>query len=305
MTLLADRLLAMNQRDSKSPRMIVHAQELLRVPTSIDQLGKADRFVVTKKFHDYIGNSLNESEDDSLLLSLRNARPLLPQFWLELEDGKTGWLFDGDQCTCYFLLGGPSNRVDLVGTIDLREYRNVSAEMHVGLTQVGSFYSERWPSTTIHILKGPSIAAVISNQRHVEISKPIHRTAAERVMMRRRLGHDHPIFSYKRVNLILPQTVHYRGEERDIGSFEGMRGHLVIGHWRLIDGVAEPFWTWIDGHERGDRDLGWITKERRVTVTDDLVHERRGFLIPADIGQHGERRIARRTMEIAHGDSND
>lgn len=64
---------------------------------------------------------------------------------------------------------------------------------------------------------------------------------------------------------------------------------MVIGHWRLIDGVPEPFFVWIEGHERGDRGLGWIAKERHVKLAGGV---RRGFDLPTDAGVPGERRIA-------------
>ncbi len=107
----------------------------------------------------------------------------------------------------------------------------------------------------------------------------------------RRAQRGVPVFSYNRVELVRPQTAMYRGEVRTAESVAGMRLHQVIGHWRLIDGVIEPYWIWIDGHERGDEKLGTIVKERHVRL--DRGGMRRGFRLPAYVGRPGERVVAR------------
>ncbi|MDR6952314.1 hypothetical protein J2X65_001669 [Ancylobacter sp. 3268] len=107
----------------------------------------------------------------------------------------------------------------------------------------------------------------------------------------RRAQRGLPVFSYNKVELIRPQTALYRGELRSAESLSGTRMHMVIGHWRLIDGVIEPYWIWVDGHSRGNPDLGTIVKERHVRLSPDAF--RKGFRVPADAGHTGERRVAR------------
>ena len=92
-----------------------------------------------------------------------------------------------------------------------------------------------------------------------------------------------------RVGLVLPRTCIHCGEVVETKSLAGKRGHMVIGHWRLISGVAEPFFTRVDGHERGDRALGYITKERAVSAGSE---RRKGFLVLNVPGRHGEPRAA-------------
>jgi hypothetical protein len=120
-------------------------------------------------------------------------------------------------------------------------------------------------------------------------------TSAERAFARRQMHRGRPIFSYNVVDLVVPQTCIYRGESHPTESFAGKRGHMVIGHWRLIAGVAEPFFTWVDGHERGDRDLGYITKERSVSAHAGGM--RKGFVVPNMPAAPGERRAAQHKEE--------
>jgi hypothetical protein len=99
-----------------------------------------------------------------------------------------------------------------------------------------------------------------------------------------------PMFSYNKVDLVVPRTCIYRSEVVETQSLAGKRGHMVIGHWRLIASVPEPFFVWIDGHERGDRELGYITKERTVLIGSGGL--RKGFIVPNGIGRPGERQKA-------------
>jgi hypothetical protein len=104
MTLLADRLLAI---DAQSPglqnAMIAQAQGLLRTPapgehTRVDQIGKADRFVIADDFFDYIGKSGSVLDSASITALMQSARPLLPQFWMESRTAQAGWLIQRDEC---------------------------------------------------------------------------------------------------------------------------------------------------------------------------------------------------------------
>lgn len=87
---------------------------------------------------------------------------------------------------------------------------------------------------------------------------------ATRRMLNRRFQTGQPFLSANIVEFRKPETCIYRGEVRETASFAGKRGHLVIGHWRLIDKTMTPFWVWVDGHPRGDLNLGWVQKTRVV-----------------------------------------
>lgn len=95
------------------------------------------------------------------------------------------------------------------------------------------------------------------------------------------------MFSHNVVNMVLPKTCEHRGEIKSVESFAGKRGHLTVGHWRLIEGILTPYWTWVDGHKRGNAELGWVTKERHVKFSPDKA--RRGFLVPQAPGRRGQR----------------
>lgn len=116
-------------------------------------------------------------------------------------------------------------------------------------------------------------------------------SAAERVFARNRLREGRPQFSYNVVKTIIPETCEYRGEIVATESLRGLRGHMVVGHWRLIDGEISPYWVWVDGFKRGNEDLGFVTKERHVHVAQE---SRRGFLVPQHSGQTRERVAASR-----------
>lgn len=116
-------------------------------------------------------------------------------------------------------------------------------------------------------------------------------TAAGRALARRRAQQGRPLFSYNVVSLPRPEPSTLNGSLKASISASGVRGHVVIGHWRLIDGALEPYWVWVDGHERGCPDLGWVTKERHVHLAPEV---RRGFVRPSFSGQPGQRLPASR-----------
>lgn len=132
---------------------------------------------------------------------------------------------------------------------------------------------------TLAALSSPRVTSV----RRV-LPSMLDRARAARSRRRAQVGV--PLSSYNKVEFVLPKTALHRGQVRPVESFAGLRGHMVVGHWRLIDGVLEPYWLWVDGHCRGNADLGWVSKERRVVRHDDL---RRGFLMPERDGHPGER----------------
>ncbi|MCS0501402.1 hypothetical protein [Ancylobacter mangrovi] len=103
----------------------------------------------------------------------------------------------------------------------------------------------------------------------------------------RRAQRGVPVFSYNKVDMIRPGAAMHNGVLRSVESAAGTRLHMVIGHWRLIDGVVEPYWIWVDGHQRGDAELGTIVKERHVRL--DTGGMRRGFRLPEQVGHKGQR----------------
>ena len=297
MRLLADRLLA---TDGNSDPHVARAQELLRepaqnhMPANIDQIGKCDRFVIPHATWDAM-NGYKKSCDDASWDALMSAiRAPIPQCWFELQDSMTGCLLEGDNGVVF---AAPGREFFAVATLHLDRIRGA----HDGLAPNSEFVTWHpgglpWKLTradeTLSVLIMWAVVIALTNSPRAAVArrKRLDNDAASRAMRMRRFQRGRPIFSYNQVDLIIPETCIYRGEVRAVESFEGMRGHMVIGHWRLIDKALEPFWVWIDGHERGDRDRGWIVKQRNVTYVAGGL--RRGFAVPSGRGSSGERRKA-------------
>lgn len=137
------------------------------------------------------------------------------------------------------------------------------------------------------ILTMAAIFSVVGNARTAVSRRVVGgESVAARSLAMRRQQRGYPVVSFNRVSLVLPKTCEYRGVIRETASLVGMRGHLVIGHWRLIDGNPEPYWVWVDGHHRGDDKLGYVGKAREIAISPEV---RRGFISPSFFGQKGQR----------------
>jgi hypothetical protein len=131
------------------------------------------------------------------------------------------------------------------------------------------------------ILASPNMATterVVRAMGTTKESRALHRARAQR---------GKPVFSFNRVSVRLPQAAHLNGVLVDRDSPLVKRAHMVIGHWRLIDGVLEPYWVWVHPHERGDRTAGFVANERYVSLSAAVL--RRGWLIPQTAGTAGQR----------------
>lgn len=83
-------------------------------------------------------------------------------------------------------------------------------------------------------------------------------------IMRRQSLRGAPVYSFNRVEFSFIRAAIERGEINAQG-FGEKRGHWVIGHWRWLEkNVAEPHYTWVTPHIRGNEALGFVTKERRM-----------------------------------------
>jgi hypothetical protein len=309
---MADRILAMKPVRSGD---ISIAQNLLKIPLEnhapckLAAVGKVDRFVLTDGFVDAFDHEVDDlASKQSLWVS---SRPLMPQYWLEFSVSQTaqrGYLVDNDWVRCFTFDRDFDGNVHSVCGFS---FEQAAGHMHpfgdssvwidrpIDL-EISPFFRSLIARGYLQIdellqqTRLVPIVAMIANCRTAVGRRiiPSQSNAAERSMLRRRFQRGRPIFSYNQVDLILPKTCIYRDEVRSVESFDGVRGHMVIGHWRLIDGVLQPYWIWIDGHERGDRQRGWIVKERIVQF--QAGQQRRGFLIPRDPGGPKERRLATR-----------
>ena len=281
------------------------ARQMLRLPARNHSphpthAGQCDRFVLSHGFVEAFDREIDSLDGDSKHALVASAKPLLPQFWIEQtskvfdDTEQCGWLFDGDEVHCFY--GFPR------GCIHIGSYSAIFSALDANMQVVGTKSSalmmlgDRYGIDEDHLFShlGVRALAVVSaiGSRRTAVTRRVIPSddAASHAFQRRRLQRGWPIFSYNQVDLILPQTCIYRGETRQVASFNGMRGHMVIGHWRLIAGALEPYWIWVDGFERGDRSRGWIVKNRVVQFIPG--GERRGFMLPTVTGQPGERRPA-------------
>lgn len=300
--LLADRLLAMPP--TRDP-WIERARDALKLPdrnhAPVDgdiHRPAVERFVFDRAswtaLRDLIGD-----DPQSKSAALDSAKLPAPEFWLECE--VFGWHFTADDAgaaigVC-FLFDERGNSLPLAAfrpvqwrTDDL-SVRCLAFGEHLLRTEHPDAW--RWLRFThcaAYLLAAITSPRVTSVRR--VLRSPASSSVADRAFARRRAQRGRPVFSYNQVDLVLPKTALHRGVLKPVESFAGMRGHMVIGHWRLIDGVLDPFWVWVDGHARGDFALGAITKERHVRL--DAEAARRGFRLPADAGRPGERRPAER-----------
>jgi hypothetical protein len=269
------------------------------MPANIDQIGKCDRFVIPHATWDAMNECKKSYDDESWRAAFISAFAPIPQCWFELQDTQTGCLFDGDDGVVF---AAPSNGFKgkhffAVAIVHLDRVRAIASQSsHLDWV---TWLPDGLPWQHVHgdktmraVLVMWAIVIALTNSPRAAVSRRrrLDDDAASRAMRLRRFQRGRPIFSYNQVDLVLPKTCIYRGEVRAVESFEGMRGHMVIGHWRLIDKALEPFWVWIDGHERGDRDRGWIVKQRNVTYVAGGL--RRGFAVPSGRGSSGERRKA-------------
>lgn len=289
---LADQLI--RNRAATSPEEL-RARELLKRPAPNHAAGDpwgmvCDRFVFGPEAVQAIGAGTTHLEGLALGEALNIVRWPADIFWMEMANysgDRWGMLKDCDRVT---IVIAPSACPPIVfasfGLSDLAS----GGEISFGNRFTGP---EKVQDLADLFGRGLLGCIVLADHRLTSVRRvlPSFVDRARRAHARRQEQRGAPIHSYNVVDLILPKTAMHRGELKPVESFAGMRGHLVIGHWRLVDGRPEPYWVWVDGHHRGDDRLGVITKERHVRLAGG---ERRGFRMPERTGGSGERIKAER-----------
>lgn len=290
MKLLADLIL----KQRPIGRGEEHAHTMLRRPASnhaptVNPVGLCDRFVFDRAAASALRGNVETMNE--FLRSLGRIPTPLERAWIEV-DGSGAWLIDGRQVYGYSLVGslgaryiGELNLDDWPGTVNVRLSTFISRLGSAGHTDL-QLWSE-WMLTV-----GCALVALASP--HAATSRRVmpgpEGGSAQRAFAFRRAQRGCPVFSYNKVDFIRPRAAVHNGVLRSVESVAGQRLHMVVGHWRLIDGVIEPYWIWVEGHTRGNADLGTIIKERHVHLAPNVV--RRGFLMPNETGRSGERRAA-------------
>lgn len=273
----------------------------LRLPdTNPDHAGRAlvDRFVLSEADLDTAWNSIANPGEDGLsqaMSMLRTGfRPPLPCFWIEAGGkwrGSLGAYYE-DGAIWFFLkthAGVIAHHV-VTETAIRADSPHISHKMGKRVL-------------TLQHVKEYSVAGVVLDSLKAflvliaAINTPCAATVERVVRTPRGEGPGitaFPLgFSYNRVTLNVPGIPHDHGVER-VGPGRPLRGHMVRGFWRLIwttrSGDLDAEWVWVDGFPRGNPALGWITKERHVTLATEKT--RKGFAIPTEPGRPGERRKA-------------
>jgi hypothetical protein len=178
-------------------------------------------------------------------------KPPLPMFWMEVEGvlarrGKTegispAWFFhDGRMMGLAGIETGERLIVVPFGLISLGQVVDGEAHFENCKTRTGQRMIDDGVFTEADhsefLMMGFEPMGLLGNNRHVSTKRIIRYgdDAIGRRWRRRRFQQGRPIYSYNQVDLVLPQTCIHRGEVVEAKSLAGKRGHMVIGHWRLI-----------------------------------------------------------------------
>lgn len=293
---LWDRLLKLPE--TRDPH-VERARQDLKLPkpnhalVTVGDEPLAERFVFPEGVFDEL--KLLFCDEESRALALKIARVPCYPCWIETQ--WIAWHFWRDEAgigrVCVLINGSIPFAV-----IDVDKFLNSDKEQK-GITLAGEAWAQmnavsiedqrRLMGAVFFLLASISLPRLTSIRQRLSGEAV---SAADRALRRRRAYVGRPVFSFNEVTLVPAKTALHRGVLKPIESFAGMRGHVVMGHWRLIDGKVEAYWIWVDGHRRGDDRLGTIVKQRNVGRSRERF--RRGFSVPDGIGAPGEKRAARR-----------
>lgn len=291
MKLLADKFI--NERPIDPVEREI--SDLLRLPAvnhapSSEMVALCDRFVFDEAAMRALSHDVTPWSEKFPPTGRRLHVPCNPM-WIDAHGG-SGWLVKDRIAYCIFDCRHFGLRY--VGAIDLDSFDGVEWEWKASRFSA-AVTPQSAPRENLEIavalifglLFALGVPHAVSTRR---IVPGLGLERGQAAFAARRAQRGLPVYSYNRVEMQLPRASMHNGVLRTAESFAGTRMHQVIGHWRLIDGVVEPYWIWIDGHTRGNADLGTIVKERNVHLAPNAV--RRGFPIPNDAGRAGERRAA-------------
>lgn len=288
---LADRLV-------KSP--LAHDVEARRVAALIkrpaenhtDQLTPmVERFVFAESDLAELGRTAVKCDREALFSGLKAPMPLM---WIEVADigflVRNGWvtLFNKNgkivHSVCRLHIQGLT--VSGAQLVHFESHCSNLSRDQAALTKVKASFTIF--ATMCALINSPRSATV------ERITRKEMRSHEQKVFAMRRAQRGAPVYSFNRITINRPETSLQRGEVVNCGPQTSKRGHYVIGHWRLLDGKAEPYWVWIESHPRGDETLGFVAHERHVKIEPGSFGSRRGFELPTFPGASGQRIKAQR-----------
>ena len=307
MRLLADEI-ATAPAAWQRTRIYRRVSELLRRPSPNHAAGPmgytpcVDRFVFlpsdTKLIETAGGLDLGPYDFD--LWSI--ARPPLPTCWIEF--GNWGWFIEAEEINglafpyahvfCRGKKGLPPITVGRMSLPD--EWQSTAA---------GSV-DEHWPregiEDALEYMNFLALLLVIIATPNVVSTRRVapgqgSPAASQRALRQAQRGR--PVYSFNEVRLTPGRTAIHNGVVKPSAAFVGKRGHMVIGHWRLLEKKLEPVWVWVEGHERGDPDKGRVIKQRIVANAQSVI--RRGYFFPERDGYPGARMAARPAPSVSEG----
>jgi hypothetical protein len=290
----------------------------VEIKRAADMLKKPARNHVAQAFDPLVERFVFDAEVDQQLksvfcgdrakdlrrIAVASARiPIMP-CWLEIG-GTTGWLFYEIFNVGYVALFNETN----IGPVCLgrapsalygcSDFLSDDYVFNLEISPVAGRFNVSHKDVGNDLIKAAYLLAVYS-QPHMSTTERVtygklQGSAAARAMARRKAQKHGGVYSFNVVKLKVPKPSEIHGFVAATGSCAPKRGHMRIGHWRLIDGKIEPYWTWVEACEVGDRSLGWVTKQREISISSGL--SRRGFELPSFCGRPGERIPARPTRE--------
>ena len=292
MKTLADKLVANPARGCSRAK---EAAVLLRKPSANHSANgdpMVERFIFDKSEAEILWEEFCSGEQGLLL---DNFRAPMPEMWVEIAH------------IGYFLTGGRLSMFDGNGT----DVKNIGSFNVCGISE---------PERLLDFCNDFDRTVFWKNRRHYEATTSLFAVlcafiVSPRAATRKRIERSgfaragrmkgmnrrsravptyFPLYSFNRMTLRRPVAGQPVLEGIYCDAPTSKRGHYVIGHWRLIDGCVEPYWTWVDSHKRGSEALGFVAHERHVRVAPGSFGLRRGFEIPTFPGAPGTRIPARR-----------
>lgn len=239
------------------------------------------------------GNSTIASADEMSPMQraevLTAFRAPLPLMWLEC--GPWGFLLADGQVTALAKMGKKTHALAFASLDDIRSTGDCQRFTELYALGTESWWAVNTDMVGARFILFGMLCAIINSPRSATRERVVMRsgTPEARLARLRRGQRGYPVFSFNRITLKRPETSLQRGDVLVTCPQTSKRGHWVIGHWRLIDGNPEPYWTWVESHTRGEESLGFVSHERHVEISDDGLHLRRGFVIPGAPGAPGVR----------------
>lgn len=293
MRLLADRLQTGICVDERASLI----QRNMRLPSLNHSPGECaaavERFVIADEagfemfFETFKGNERIDA--------LEYAKPPCVPCWIELPHLQLAFYIDvvGQHGLCVSLLTVTSKGAGVMSWSPIADLQNAEGGS-IYATKLGA-KSGNSDEHSASLLKGLIACLIITSNRVATTRRmsPSTDTAADRAMLRRRAQQGRPVFSHNIVTVTRPETSEFRGRIiESVSRGPGVRAHIRAGHWRLISTHVEngelcPYWTWVDGHEVGDEQLGRVVKTRIVEFSPAGI--RKGFVVPSFAGTAGDR----------------